>query len=534
MRVRLLLLAVISLLLTLLVPAAADAAGGDNWWQQHCPSGYDGPDHRGVCTKTTTETFKADAISHFHCPAGYTGPDQANQCTKIDVESFAADPVYDYRCPADYTGPDANMLCEKATTLVETIHVDEVITAVCPDGWAENSNGDCAFSYPALQQVPVAVADIISCPDPIVIGDNEYEFELSSDRSQCIAEWQEPSFVDAAVVVTYRCPATFALQADNTCTRTDAQTEFAGKVQGPLAVDCPAEAPFDAAAGTCATRVPAKTTYQCEAGFTLDDTTVPPTCSNASVQGTLIYGLDCPAPLGVLETVMPGMGTCLLTVSPFDIISYVCPTGYTEVAGGLSDMLCSRDDTVTTTIDAVAIPELSCDFGPGPIFSGPNADGQCVAFNPVAVVEFSIVTAEYFCGNALGPDANNECFQIITTTITTPPIDLPSFTCPADYAGPDADWNCTRTIDGVDIIDAEEFISSYDCPDDSRGPNADNLCARDLIETIDADEKITYLCPDDAHGAKDGKCTRRHTEYTKVGAAKQCRARYFHRWGHYC
>lgn len=496
MKLRLLVLTIFALLLTLIVPVTADAsAGGDDWWQQKCPDGFDGPDKDGNCTRVTEEIFDAEKIVHYYCEAPYTGPNKDNQCAKLNVETFPADEIAEYRCPAGYDGP-VDKSCTKTVTTTETVHVNEETTKICPDGWALTgvAPDTCAFGVIEIVTSPPTTIDEYSCPATYAGPDANNKCTRVS-----IAIDTKPAVTTTDEV----CPEGFTLQSANCVKRVD-QQQYIGATS-TVTLTCAAELSFETAG--CVAKVPAKTVYSCEAGFTIDETTFPATCVQNSNEGPLVITLECPAPLINLVVVMPGMGLCDSVSAPQNITTLACPGTFTPVAG--SDTLCEKTINGGVSVPPITVTTVACDAD----YAGPDANGECTktTFDD-DVVDATVTTSQVCTAPDIGPDANGDCVGILSTNIFTPVIELPSFTCPAGYDGPDDAWNCSKDITEVKTVDAERVVTGYDCPDDSRGPNKDNLCARDSIENVDAKEEISYICPKDTHGAKDGKCVRKTVE----------------------
>jgi len=505
MKLRLLVLTTLALLLTLVVPAtAADAAGGGDWWQKQCPSGFDGPDKDGNCTKVTIKEFDADEVIKYYCEAPYAGPDANNECSKIEVKTFPADPVYDFKCPDGYDGP-VNGICSKKITTIDTVHVNEESRQVCPDGW--NLDTDvCSIKIPEITTSTSTTVTEYSCPA---------DYAGPNTANQCVKAEIVIDVKDAVVTVNEICPTDFTISSAN-CVRTEPDVQFAGVVR-TVDLGCPAELAFTAAG--CVAVVPAKLVVSCIDGYTLNDengTVYPGTCEQASNTTPVVYSLDCPAPLTNLVEVMLGMGTCESVSSPHDVISYACPSGFTLVIN--SNTLCEQDSTRQVVVPPVQVEVKSCDEAD---YVGPGINDECTKTTFVDdVIDATATDVEVCTGDAVGPNVDGDCLTIGTTLLTTPAIDLPSFTCPAGYDGPDAKWNCTKEVTKVDEVDAEEVVKGYICPSDARGPNGDALCARDNVVTIDASKDINYVCPDDTHGPVDGICTRKHVEVVPAAGTK--------------
>lgn len=498
MKLRLLVLTIFALLLTLVIPVAADAASGDSWWQQKCPDGFMGPDRDGNCTRVTHEEIDAEEIIHYYCEAPYQGPNKDNQCVKHHVDIFPADPTYEYKCPDGYEGP-VDKLCTKKVTKIDTVHVDEVTTEVCPDGWSLDS-GICSLTIPEVTTTPSGLAQEFSCP----VG-----YAGPDAANQCVRTIVEVDTIPGVVTVTELCPTDFTIESSN-CVKTVDDKLFAG-VNVTVDLACPAELVFGSAG--CTATVPAKTIVSCPAGFTLNDsngTDYPGICEMESDEEPVILSLECPAPLTNLQPIagMLGMGTCDSVSSPTEVATFACPTGF--VLSGVSDTLCERTIETKIAVPPISVTEVSCADAD---YLGPDANGDCTRTTVTDEVIDATVTEVAVCGaDEVGPDANGDCLIIGTIEITTPAIDLPSFTCPAGYDGPDEKWNCTKEVTEIEEIDADKHLTGYSCPSDARGPNKDHLCARDDIKKVDASEHVSYICPKDTHGAKDGKCVRKTIE----------------------
>lgn len=500
---RLLVVTIFALLLTLVVPATADAiGGGDDWWQQKCPDGFDGPNAIGQCTRVTTEVFDAEKIIHYYCHAPYSGPDKDNKCAKVHVETFPAKEVAEYRCPDGYDGP-VGKTCTKTVTKTDVVHVDEEVQKICPDGFT-NLGLECGLDVLEVVTTSPTQVDEVSCPR---------DYAGPDANGQCTKTTVATETTPSETTMTQVCPDGFTLdtQTDTICVRAITETRYVG-VDVIETLTCPAQKTFTQAG--CTVTVPAKIVYSCpQSGFVLVDTnypTEPVVCENASDTSDPFVEFACPDPLTNLQVdaTMPAMPTCDFSSDPLPVTTFSCPANFTLATG--SDTLCERDVDSRLVVVPIDVTTVTC---PG-TFAGPDAAGLCTRTVVTDDVIDATVTQVDVCAEAgtTGPDANGDCIAIVVTRIFTPIIEVPSFTCPAGYDGPDEKWNCSKEITKIEEIDAERIVIGYECPAGARGPNKDLLCASDTIEKADAKEEVSYVCPKDAHGAKDGKCTIKTVE----------------------
>lgn len=401
---------------------------------------------------------------------------------KDDLVVVPYQDVINISCPDDgnsWTYDSSTNTCSATITDVEPAASDVVKGCTNPDYEYHADTDTC--NLPGVDVIPPDPAPVYSCP-----LDADFPWSLQGDRCTRTG----PVTVNAIENSSWQCPT--AGYTYNAYTKVCEIVEYSFAVKD-VDGNCPVgyeDIGVECRIATLLTESAfSETTYTCSAGYSLDDSQLPPVCSGVeffTIAATLVSEFTCDT--GYVPD--PEAGGCVpysgQSADYTAVDQYVCPDD-PDNPWTLFGSTCMR--TYYGSVPANQLENWVCPDG----FNWDEADGRC---------ERQIVERHPYDTNGVDvcPDdplnpwtlVGHECHRDIVETLDATFVEVRG--CVADWIyDPDAD-NCFQ--DNVDVIPYAGTFH-YECPTDLSNPwtLSGSTCTRTERTTVQSTVEPQYTCP---------------------------------------